>query len=67
VLHLLTREYYTLNETATHIWRLLENGASVEEIAFGFSQIFSIDPPAASDQVQVYLNELEAEGLVVVA
>lgn len=54
---------WTLNPTATYIWRQCRNGARPEQIAKALSGPSSSDHPASAE-VAAFLTELESQGLL---
>ena len=64
LLHLGTNQYYTLNETGSHIWRLLGNGLSLGEIGQSIESEFDVSLDQARRSVIDLANELVAERLV---
>jgi hypothetical protein len=55
---------YTFNPVGRSLWRLLENGHSVEELADWVATHYEVDPKQAIVDVQSYLSELQEIGLV---
>jgi hypothetical protein len=55
---------YTFNPVGRSLWRLLENGRSVEELANWVATHYEVDAKQAVADVQSYLSELAAAGLV---
>ena len=55
---------YTFNPVGRSLWRLLENGRSVEELAHWVATHYEVDAKQAVADVQSYLSELEAVGLI---
>jgi hypothetical protein len=55
---------YTFNPVGRSLWRLLENGHSVEELANWVATHYEVDAKQAFADVQSYLSELEDIGLV---
>jgi hypothetical protein len=55
---------YTFNAVGRSLWRLLENGHSVEELANWVATHYEVDVKQASADVQSYLAELQEVGLV---
>lgn len=55
---------YTFNPLGRSLWRLLENGCSVEELTNWVVTQFEVDAKQASVDVQQYLAELQEIGLV---
>ena len=64
LLHLGTNQYYTLNETGSHIWRLLGKGLSLSEIGQSIESEFEVSPGQAERSVIDLANELVSEKLV---
>lgn len=64
LLHLITRQYYTLNETGSHMWRCLEAGKTLAEIIDEFSLEYEIDEDRSQEVVFAYVDELETQGLI---
>ena len=59
-----TKQYYQLNETGSLIWRGLENGNSVDDIALEMSTIYEVTPEHAKKSVETLLSNLEMRSLV---
>jgi hypothetical protein len=55
---------YTFNAVGRRLWRLLENGRSVEELANWVATHYEVDEKQAVADVQSYLSELQEVGLV---
>jgi Coenzyme PQQ synthesis protein D (PqqD) len=55
---------YTFNKVGRSLWRLLENGHSVEELAKWVVTHYEVDEKQAVADVQSYLSELQEVGLV---
>jgi Coenzyme PQQ synthesis protein D (PqqD) len=55
---------YTFNPVGRSLWRLLENGRSVEELANWVATHYEVDAKQAVADVQSYLSELQEVGLV---
>ena len=64
LLNLLTRNYFSLNETGTLIWKHVQEGAPVEEIAAALERAYDVEQEAALQHVTRFLDELMHEGLV---
>jgi hypothetical protein len=65
LLHLDSKRYYTLNETGSILWRLLEAGDSREAMARALGAEFDVSPDEARQAVVEFLDELRREGLLV--
>ena len=55
---------YTFNPVGRSLWRLLENGRSIEELANWVATHYEVDAKQAVVDVQSYLSELQEVGLV---
>lgn len=55
---------FTFNPVGRSLWRLLENGHSVEELTNWVVKHYEVDAKQASDDVQRYLAELQEAGLI---
>lgn len=64
LLHLDTKRYYTLNETGTCIWELLQQGRSAQEIAQALQDNYAITDEEALPVMLAFVDELQQEGLV---
>jgi hypothetical protein len=64
LLHLETKQYYRLNETAAVIWKGLEAGLTPADIVGGLVKDFEIDAATAHAELDRVLGELRARGLV---
>ncbi len=67
VLNLFTSEYYTLNETASVIWRALVKGNSFEEIRALLLEAYDAEPQTIDEAIQSNLDQWTAEGVIVPA
>ncbi len=59
-----TRQYYRLNETGALIWRSLENGRSVDDIASEMQRHYEVTPEHARTSINKLLQTLESNRLV---
>lgn len=64
LLHLNTRRYYTLNETGTRIWQLVNDELPVRDIVSSLLDEYEIDQEDLRRHVESLLSELQEEGLV---
>lgn len=64
LLHLQTSAYYTLNQSANHIWQLLSNGLELEEISQKLAIHYEIQPTRAKQSVDLLVQELAREKLL---
>jgi hypothetical protein len=67
VLSLETGTYFGLNPTGTHVWRLLERGATLTEMVGAVSRHYNKPATQVEPDVKQLLTELEAKGLVTAA
>jgi hypothetical protein len=67
VLNMRTKRYYSLNETGSVIWAMLEDDGAVADIVARLIGAYEVDPLAASDTVERLLHELATEALIVAA
>lgn len=58
------KRYYTLNETATHVWRLLEKHCTFAEIVNELTAIYDVTDAHAAASVERLLSDLRMRGLV---
>jgi hypothetical protein len=58
------KRYYTLNETATFVWRGLEKKLSPAEIARELADYYDVTPERAASSVERLLGELATRKLV---
>ena len=65
LLNLHTKRYYTLNETGTRIWALLEQRASRDEIVATLVREYEVSEGDAYRALQGLLDDLCAEHLLV--
>ncbi len=65
VINLVTGRYYSLEGSASFIWRFIENERPAREITEAISRHFSVPEDAAISTVEQFIEELAAEGLVV--
>ena len=59
-----TKRYYQLNETAMLVWRGLEQGKSIGEIAADFTSAYEVEPERATTSVQRLVDSLQTYKLV---
>jgi hypothetical protein len=64
LLHLDTKRYYTLNETGTRIWELLQQGRCTQEIAQTLQDGYAVTDEEAMPVLLAFVDELQQEGLV---
>ena len=64
LMHLETKQYFSLNETGVLIWQNLERGSDLEAIANDLVAHYVIELDAARTRVAAFVDELTKEGLV---
>ena len=65
IMHLDSDNYYTLNESGAHIWRLLEQGAPSRAISMTLAAEYSADQATMADAVNQFIAKLQQEQLIV--
>lgn len=60
-----TKNYYRLNATAAHVWKLLERGAGRDEILASLLATFEVDEATASAELERLIEALGERRLVV--
>ncbi|MFW5955325.1 MAG: PqqD family protein [Rhodothermales bacterium] len=64
LLHLNTREYYSLNETAASIWISIRDGLDRSEIGERLSAQYAAENGDIENALDGYLTELLSNGLI---
>lgn len=64
LLHLDTKRYYTLNETGSRVWELLQQGRNTQEIVRSLHDDYAITGEEAMPVLLAFVDELQQEGLV---
>ena len=64
LLHLGSKNYYSLNGTGLRIWQGFKEGLSLREISRRLQEEFGIDPAKGDQSVLRLADELSREGLV---
>lgn len=64
LLNLHTKRYYSLNETGTRVWGLLEREEPTERIVAALAEAYEVEEPEARRSVLALLDELRAERLI---
>ncbi|MBC7933341.1 MAG: PqqD family protein [Rubrivivax sp.] len=59
-----SKRYYTLNETATLVWRALEQGLSKEEIVNRMTDAYDVTPERAAASIESLLTSLHSHQLL---
>lgn len=64
ILHLKKSRYFGLDDVGAHIWRVLEQPCSVDEICTSVAGHFDVSPAACRADVETFLANLQEAGLV---
>ncbi|HEV2181652.1 MAG TPA: PqqD family protein [Gemmatimonadaceae bacterium] len=64
LLNLYTKRYFSLNDTGSRIWSLLEQQASDDEIVETLVREYDVEKPEAARAVNQLLDDLIAERLI---
>jgi hypothetical protein len=64
LLHLYTKRYFSLNDTGSRIWALLEQQSSDDEIVEALVREYDVKLPDAQQAVHRLLEDLLAEHLI---
>ena len=64
LLNLYTKRYFSLNDTGSRIWSLLEQQASDDEIVETLVREYDVEKPEAARAVNHLLDDLIAERLI---
>lgn len=67
LINLSTGMYYSMADSATLIWSLIEQNRSMEDIVRNMVATYDVDAEQAREHLQQIVAELEQEGLVVVS
>lgn len=67
LLNLQTKRYFSLNETGTRIWELVQQTADEEMIVATMLREYEVDEPMARTEVRRILDELIEAQLIVPA
>lgn len=59
--------YFSLNETGTHIWRLIEKGTPESAIVASILDEWDVDQAEAERTVTAFFDSLVSEGLATYA
>ncbi len=66
LLNLLTRQYFTLNESGNRIWLLLSEGLTLGEISQALESQYDVTAEQAEQSVVDLVGELATEQLVLI-
>jgi len=64
LINLLTGMYYSMSDSGAFVWALVEQGASIDDIAERMTDQFDVDAARARQDLAALVDELETEGLV---
>ena len=64
LLHLVTKRYYTLNETGCRVWELIQETSEVGRVAEVLHEEYEVELDEVTSFVRSFLGKLKAEGLV---
>ncbi len=64
LLHLGTKNYFTLNDTGLRIWQMLSSGLTPMEICKRLQEEYDVSPEKAKESVLNLIGELVDEKLV---
>ena len=67
LLNLQTKRYFSLNETGTRIWELVQQSADEESMVATMVREYEVDEATAGAEVRRILDELMEAQLIVVA
>ncbi len=60
-------KYYSLNDTGSALWKLLDVSENIEQLKSELLSEYDVDPIACETEVQRLLEQLKAEGLITIA
>ena len=64
LLHLYTKRYFSLNDTGSRIWQLLEQNASEDEIVDTLVREYDVETSEARREMRRLVDDLLAERLI---
>lgn len=64
ILHMMTKRYFTLNESGAFIWSMLEQGVASADIVTRICDAFAVSANEAQASLERLLVDLEAEQLL---
>lgn len=64
ILNMERGRYHGLSDVASHIWTLIQEGATVAGIERAVSEEYEVDPAEAGQDVRRFLEELRSRGLI---
>ena len=67
LLQLGTRQYFSLNQTATLLWKLMEGFTTLEALSHALSDVFDVTPETAGEEVRKLMQDLKKHQLITFA
>ena len=64
LLDMTSENYYGLDSVATDIWRLLQEGRSLEETVEALQEIYEVEEERLRNDLENFLTRLAEQGLV---
>ena len=64
LLHLLSEEYYALDELSTHFWEVLTNRRSLGDALRELEGLYDVDPAVLREDVLAFIEALLGFGLL---
>ena len=64
ILNTANNTYYSLNQSGSELWPLLQEPATVEDLTAHLCRVFGVDTRDGADDVRSLLEELRRQGLV---
>lgn len=65
ILHMPSGTYFGLDRVGTHVWDLLSEPRTLDELRDAVVARFEVEPGRAEEDLRALLSDLEANGLVV--
>ena len=54
----------TINETGAFLWKLLQNGAEIDELVTAMTGEFEVDENTAKEDINDFVNVLKEKGIL---
>jgi hypothetical protein len=64
LLHLGTRQYFSLNQTATLLWKLMESSTTLAAMSQALFDRFAVSPEMAGETVRELMRDLQTHHLI---
>jgi hypothetical protein len=64
LLHLGTRQYFSLNQTATLLWKLMESSTTLAGMSQALFDRFAVSPEMAGETVRELMRDLQTHHLI---